>query len=58
MCEVNQLGEIRGSIPNKLHKELKKIALDREITLKQLIVDILERYTEEERRQKNTSGKG
>jgi len=51
------LGEIRGSIPNKLHKELKQIALDRGTTLKQLIVDIFERYTVEYRQQKSTTGK-
>jgi len=57
MCEVNQLGEIRVSIPNKLHKELKQIALDRGTTLKQLIVDVFGRYTEGYRQQKSTTGK-
>ena len=55
MCEVNQLGEIRVSIPNELHKELKQMALDRGISLKQLIVDIFERYTREYRQQKSTT---
>jgi len=52
MCEVNQLGEIRLSISNKLHKELKQMALNRGVSLKQLIVDIFERYTEEDRQRK------
>lgn len=47
------MGEIRCPIPNKLHKELKQVALDRGTTLKQLIVDIFERYTEEHRQQKS-----
>ena len=46
------MGEIRLSIPNELHKELKQIALNKEISLKQLIVGVLERYTREEKQQK------
>ena len=52
------MGEIRVSISNELHKELKQMVLDRGISLKQLIVDIFERYTEEDRQQKSTTGKG
>ena len=39
------MGELRLSIPNELHKELKQRALDKEVSLKRLILDILESYT-------------
>lgn len=44
-CEVYHMGELRLSIPNELHKELKQRALDKEVSLKRLILDILESYT-------------
>lgn len=47
VCEVTHLGELRLFIPDKLHKRLKKIAIDRGISLKQLIADIFELYTKE-----------
>lgn len=52
------MGEIRFSISDELHKELKQIALDRGISLKQLIADIFKRYTELDRRDKGMIGKG
>jgi len=58
MCEVNQLGEIRVSISNGLHKELKQVALDRGITLKQLIIEVFERCAEEDRQPRSTISKG
>lgn len=48
VCEVNQLGEIRVSIPDQLHRELKQVALDKGTSLKQLIVDVLQLYTSKE----------
>ena len=39
------MGELRLSIPNELHKELKQRALDKGVSLKQLILDIFENYT-------------
>ena len=39
------MGELRLSIPKELHKELKQKALDKGITLKQLILDIFQNYT-------------
>ena len=39
------MGELRLSIPNELHKELKQRALDKGVSLKQLILDIFEKYT-------------
>jgi hypothetical protein len=39
------MGELRFGIPNELHKTLKKKALDKGISLKQLIIDILDGYT-------------
>jgi len=36
--------EIRMQLSTDIHKDLKKIALDRDITLKQLIIDILGNY--------------
>lgn len=47
------MGEIRLSIPNNLHKELKQIALDKGITLKQLIIDIFEEYTKVRKQNKS-----
>jgi len=44
LCGVDQVGEIRIRIPNDLHKALKQLAIDRGITLKKLITDILEDY--------------
>ncbi len=41
------MGELRFSIPDKLHKELKKIAVDKGVSLKQLITDIFELYTKD-----------
>ncbi len=41
------MGELRFSIPDKLHKELKKIALDKSVSLKQLITDICKLYTKD-----------
>ncbi len=52
------MGEIRFAISNELHKELKQMALDRGITLKQLIVDVFEQYTEEDKQQKSMNSKG
>ena len=52
------MGEVRLSISNKLHKELKQMALNRGVSLKQLIVDIFERYTEEDKQQKSMTDKG
>ncbi len=43
------MGELRLLIPNGLHKSLKKRALDKGISLKQLIVNILEGYTAHEK---------
>jgi len=43
------MGELRLSIPNELHKELKQRALDKEVSLKRLILDILESYTGKQR---------
>jgi len=40
------MGELRLSIPNELHKELKQRALDKGVSLKQLIFDIFENYTD------------
>ena len=45
VIEVTQLGELRFSIPDKIHKELKKIALDKGVSLKRLLIDICELYT-------------
>ena len=45
--EVTQLGELRLAIPDKLHKELKRIALDKGVSLKRLINDIVESYTKD-----------
>jgi len=56
MIEVTQLGELRFSIPDKLHKELKKIALDKSVSLKQLIVDIFELYTKDAMKYGGDSG--
>lgn len=39
------MGELRLSIANELHKALKQKALDKGVSLKQLILDILENYT-------------
>ena len=47
VCEVTHLGELRLVIPDKLHKKLKKIAVDKEISLKQLITDLFELYTKD-----------
>ena len=47
VIEVTQLGELRFSIPDKLHKELKKIAINKGVSLKQLITDIFELYTKD-----------
>lgn len=47
VCGVKQLGELRVRIPNELHKALKQLALDRSITLKNLIINILEEYVKE-----------
>lgn len=44
-CEVYHMGELRLSIPTELHKELKQRALDKGVSLKQLILDIFENYT-------------
>ena len=41
VIEVTQLGELRFSIPDKLHKELKRMALDKGVSLKRLLTDIL-----------------
>ncbi|GAI39121.1 unnamed protein product [marine sediment metagenome] len=43
------MGELRLSIPNELHKELKQKALDKGISLKQLIIDIFKSYTGEKK---------
>lgn len=43
------MGELRIVIPNELHKELKQVALDKGITLKQLILEIFESYTKKEK---------
>lgn len=51
------MGEIRISISNELHKDLKQMALDKGVSLKQLIVDIFERYTKEGGQQKSTADK-
>lgn len=47
VIEVTQLGELRFSIPPKIHKELKKIALDKGVSLKRLLIDICELYTKD-----------
>ncbi len=47
------MGELRLSIPNGIHKRLTQKALDREISLKKLIIDILEGYTGHERSEDN-----
>ena len=39
------MGELRLYIPNEIHKELKKRALDKGVSLKQLILDIFDTYT-------------
>ncbi len=46
------MGELRLSIPNKLHKELKQRALDKGVSLKQLILDIFENYTSKRKTEK------
>jgi predicted HicB family RNase H-like nuclease len=38
------VGELRVQIPNELHKKLKQLALDKGVTLKKLIADILGEY--------------
>ncbi len=43
--EVYHMGELRLSIPNELHKELKKRALDKGVSLKQLTLKIFEHST-------------
>lgn len=47
VCEVIHLGELRLSIPDKLHKKLKKTAIDRGVTLKELITEIFEMFTKD-----------
>ncbi|MFC1939979.1 hypothetical protein ACFLXO_04780 [Chloroflexota bacterium] len=47
VIEVMHLGELRFSIPDELHKELKKMALDKGVSLKRLINDIFELYTKD-----------
>jgi predicted HicB family RNase H-like nuclease len=42
----HHMGELRISIPDELHKKLKQRALNREMTLKQLVIDLLADYTE------------
>lgn len=37
------MGELRVTISDVLHRELKRKALDRGITLKKLVIDTLER---------------
>jgi predicted HicB family RNase H-like nuclease len=43
------MGELRVNIPNELHKELKRKALDKGISLKQLVIDILESHTNDKK---------
>ncbi|NQT74463.1 MAG: hypothetical protein HQ553_17120 [Chloroflexi bacterium] len=51
VSEVRKLGELRLTIPNGLHKKLKLIALEKESSLKQLIIDVLEGYTQNTQKQ-------
>jgi predicted HicB family RNase H-like nuclease len=51
------MGELRLSIPNGLHKELKQRALDKGVSLKQLILDIFENYTNKGRTEKGKTKK-
>lgn len=44
------MGELRVQIRNELHKALKQIALEKGITLKKLIADILEEYVTDVRK--------
>jgi hypothetical protein len=57
VCEVIHLGELRLSIPDKLHKKLKKIAIDRGVTLKELTTDIFELFTEDTKNKVKKSSK-
>ena len=52
------MGEIRVAISDVSHKKLKQMALDRGITLKQLLVNIFEECIEQDRQQKSAAGKG
>ena len=47
VIEVTQLGELRFPISDKIHKELKKIALDKGVSLKRLLINICELYTKD-----------
>jgi len=47
VSEVIHLGELRIIIPDKIHKKLKRMAIDKGITLKQLITDIFELHTKD-----------
>ena len=57
MSEVYHLGELRLSIPNKIHKALKQIALDKGVSLKQLILNIFENHTVEVNAETNKTNK-
>lgn len=51
------MGELRVHIPNGLHKALKQIALDKGVTLKKLIIDILEEYVIDTRKRREKGEK-
>ncbi|MBI4303491.1 MAG: hypothetical protein HY665_04040 [Chloroflexi bacterium] len=40
------MGELRVDIPNDIHKALRKIAVDENSSLKQLVVNVLHDYLE------------
>ena len=47
------MGELRLPIPDELHISLKKKALDKGISLKQLIINILQGYTVQDKSEAN-----
>ena len=40
------MGELRISIPDDLHKQLKKMALDEGSSLKKVVIQVLKAYAE------------
>jgi hypothetical protein len=45
-----EMGELRIDVPNELHKSLKRVALDKGISLKVLIPEIFSLYIKEQKR--------
>lgn len=55
VMKVSTMGNVRITIPDQLHKDLKHISIDEKMALKELIVKALQKYRDGKRNQRNNS---